>query len=154
MEVWEDAHRAALDDMLAEAGEIARPGAAGVDAGRNRAAAREVLGVNAERRASPINVSVQIDEAGRDDEARHVAHLGAVGFEALADCRHLSAGEGDVGDAVEILRGVDDATVAEDEIESHGSFFKVSGVDAQAALAVEQVHRLDRRRERDRGAGK
>ena len=90
MEVWEDAHRAPLDDMLAEAGEIARTRAAGVDAGRNRAAAREILGVNAERRAPPINVSVQVDEARRDDEARHVAHLGAVGFEALADRRHLS----------------------------------------------------------------
>ena len=112
--------------MLAEAGEIAGPRAAGVDAGRNRAAAREILGVNAERRASPINVRVQIDEARRDDEARHVADFGAFGFEALAYFRHLSAGEGDVGDAVDILRGVDDATVAEDEIESHGSFFKVS----------------------------
>jgi hypothetical protein len=142
MEVWEDAHRARLDDMLAEAGEIAWPRAAGVDASRNRAAAREVLGVNAERRASPINVSVEIDEAGRDDEARHVAHLGAVVIEALADCGHLSASEGDGGDAVEILRGVDDATVAEDEIEGHGSVFKVLGVDAQAALAVEQMHRL------------
>ena len=59
--------------------------------------------------------------------------------------RDLSSSEGDVGDAVEILRGVDDATVAEDEIESHGSFFKVLGVDAQAALAVEQVDRLERR---------
>src|SRR5258708_18980766 len=32
-------------------------------------------------------------------------------------------------------------------------FFEVSGVDAQAALAVEQVHRLDWCRERNRGAG-
>ena len=114
-------HRASLDDVLAEPGEIAGPRAAGVDAGRNGAAAREILGVNAERRASPINVRVQVDEAGRDDEARHVANLSAVVSEALADCRDLSASEGDVGDAVEILRGVDDTTVAEDEIESHGS---------------------------------
>src|ERR1700685_2516387 len=72
MEVREDAHRAALDDVFAEAGEIARPRAAGVDAGRNRAAAREVFGVNAERRASPINVRVKIDEARGDNEARYV----------------------------------------------------------------------------------
>src|SRR5271156_3987477 len=121
MEVREDAHRAPLDDVLAEASEIARPRTAGVDAGRNRAAAREVFGVNAERCASPINVRVQVDEARRDYEARYVADLGAVVFEALAYFRHLSAGEGDVGDPVEILRRVDDATVAEDEIESHGS---------------------------------
>src|ERR1700733_2459223 len=154
MEVREDAHRAALDDVFAEAGEIARPRAAGVDAGRNPAAAREVFGVNAERCASPINVRVQVDEAGRDDEARHVADFGAFGFEALSYFRHLSAGEGDVGYAVKILRGVDDPTVTEDEIEGHGSVFEMSGVNAQAALAVKQMHRLDWRRERDRGAGK
>src|ERR1700722_1376830 len=138
MEVWEDAHRAALDNVFAEAGEIARPRAAGVDAGCDRAAARELFGVNAERCASPINVSVQVDEARRDNEARHVAPLRAVGFESLADCRHLSAGEGDVGDPVEILRGVNDPTVAEDEIESHGSVFGVSGVDATAPPRAEQ----------------
>src|ERR1700722_11249537 len=125
VKVWQDAHRAPLDDVLAEAGEIARTRAAGIDAGRNRAAAREVLGVDAERRASPIDVRVEVDETGRDNEARYVADLVTFGFEALAYFRHLSAGEGDVGDAVEILRGVDDATVAEDEIESHGSFFEV-----------------------------
>jgi hypothetical protein len=46
---------------------------------------------------------VQIDKTRRDDEARHVADFGAFGFEALAYFRHLSAGEGDVGDAVDIL---------------------------------------------------
>src|ERR1700689_992382 len=103
MEVREDAHRAALDDVFAEAGEIARPRAAGVDAGCNRAAAREVFGVDAERGASPIDVRVQVDEARGDNETRHVAHLSAVVYKALAYFRHLSAGEGDVGDAVEIL---------------------------------------------------
>ena len=98
MEVWQDAHRARLDDVLAEASEIARTRAAGVDAGRNRAAAREVLGVNAKRGASPINVRVEIDEARRDDEARHVADFGTLEFETLAQFRHLSASEGDVGD--------------------------------------------------------
>jgi hypothetical protein len=56
MEVWEDAHRAPLNDVLAEAGEIAWARATSVNAGRNRAAAGEILGVDAERRAAPINV--------------------------------------------------------------------------------------------------
>ena len=154
VQVGQDAHRAPLDHVLAEAGEIAGPSAAGVDAGRDRAAAGEVLGVDAERRASPIDVGVQIDEAGRDDEARHVAHLGALGFEALAHCGDLAAGEGDVGHAVEILRGVDHATVAKDEIEAMDPVFEASGADAQAALAVEEVHGLKRRRQCDRGAGR
>ena len=105
--------------MLTEAGEIAGPRAAGVDAGRDRAAAGEVLRVNAERRASPINVRVQIDEAWRDDEARYVALLGAIDFEALVNGCDLPAGEGDIRHAVEILRRVDNATVAKDEIQSH-----------------------------------
>ena len=56
--------------MLAEAGEIARPGAAGIDAGRDRARAGEIVGVDAERGAAPIDMGVEVDEAGRDDPVR------------------------------------------------------------------------------------
>ena len=52
--------------------------------------------------------------------ARYVAHVGAgVGREVRADLGDLAAGEGHVGDAVEILRGVDDPPALEDEIERH-----------------------------------
>src|ERR1700683_4198070 len=90
----------------------------------------------------------------RPDTSRTSAPSDSRRSPTFASFRHLPAGEGDVGYAVEILRGVDDPTVTKNEIEGHGSVFEMSGVNAQAALAVEQMHRLDWRRERDGCAGK
>ena len=41
-------------------------------------------------------------------------------FKLGADARDLAAGEGDVGDGVELLRGSIDAAAAKDEIVGHG----------------------------------
>ena len=105
--------------MLAEAGEVAGPGAAGVDRGGDAAVAAELVGVDAERGAAPIDMGVQVDQAGRDDEARDVAHIGARVVKPVADLRDLAGGEGDIGDPVEILRRVDDAPALEDEVVGH-----------------------------------
>ena len=77
VQVGEDAHRAGLDHVLAEAGEIAGPGAAGVDRSGDAAGAAEFLRVDAERGAAPIDMGVQVDQAGRDDVAGDVAHVGS-----------------------------------------------------------------------------
>ena len=58
-----------FDHMLAEAREISRAGAAGVDRSSDAASARELLGVDAKRRAAPIDMRVKVDEAGRHDDA-------------------------------------------------------------------------------------
>jgi hypothetical protein len=55
--------------MLAEAGEIAGAGAAGIDGGGDARGAAKFLGVDAERGAAPIDVGVQVDQPRRDDEA-------------------------------------------------------------------------------------
>jgi hypothetical protein len=65
-------------------------------------------------------MGVQVDQAGADDKARHVADIGAVTrLQVRPDLRDLAGGEGDVGDAVEVLRRVDDAPALEDEIVGH-----------------------------------
>ena len=112
----DDAHRRRLDHMFEEAGIVAGPGASRVDE-RRAAAAREPQGIDAERRAAPIDMGVEIDEAGRDDIARDVAQLCAV--QPIADRRDPAVGEADVGDAIDPLRGVDDAAALEDEIVFH-----------------------------------
>jgi hypothetical protein len=69
-ETWqirENPHRRRLDHVLAEAREIAGPGAAGVDRGRDAGQAAELFRVDAERRAAPIDMGMQVDEAGGDD---------------------------------------------------------------------------------------
>ena len=118
VQVGEDAHRRRLDHVLAEAREVARPRAAGVDRGGDAGGAAEILRVDAERGAAPVHVRVQVDQAGRDDVALHVAHFGRVA-EIVADLRDLAAGERHVGDAVDVLRRVDDAPALQDEIVGH-----------------------------------
>ena len=127
MQIGEDAHFAALDHVLAEAREIARPGAAGVDRRGDAGAAAEVLRVDAERGAAPIHMGVQVDQAGRHDVALHVAHFRRVG-QVVPHLGDLAAGERHVGDAVDVLRRVDDPPALQDEVECHG-------VSRNAALA-------------------
>ena len=63
VQIGEDAHLARLDHVLAEAREIARAGAAGVDRRGDAGGAAELLGVDAERGAAPIDMGVQVDQA-------------------------------------------------------------------------------------------
>jgi hypothetical protein len=109
VQVGEDSHGAAVDDVLAEAREVARPGASGVDARGHTAVATVILRIDAERGAAPVDVRVQVDQARRHDQARHVDHFGAcIGGKAGADRGNLAASEADVGHGVEVLRRIDD----------------------------------------------
>ncbi len=120
MQISEDAHLARLDHMLAEAGEIAGAGTAGIDRGGDAGGAAKLLGVDAERGATPIDMGVQVDQAGRHDLACNVAHGGrGIRLQAAADLRHLAVGKRDVADRVEPLRGVDHAAAAQDQVERH-----------------------------------
>ena len=66
------------------------------------------------RRAAPVDVGVQVDQAGRDDLAFDVARV--LAGEAIADRRDLAAGEGDVGHLVDALRGIDEPAAFENQI--------------------------------------
>ena len=85
----------ALDDVLAETGPIAGPGTAGVDRGGHARGAAELVGIDAERGAAPVDVGVQVDQAGRDDIAGDVAHFRGA-LQILAEAGDLAVGEGDV----------------------------------------------------------
>src|SRR5450631_2517905 len=120
MQISEDADLARLDHVLAEAREITGAGAAGVDRRGDARGAAELLGVDADRSAAPIDMGVQIDQARSDDVTRYVAHVGfRIDTELVSDPDHLAGGEGDIRHGVELLRGVNHPTAAQDQIERH-----------------------------------
>src|ERR1700692_859660 len=102
--------------MAAEAEEIARAGAARIDKGGGAAALRDQRGIDAERGAAPIDMSVQVDQPGRDDHAARIDDLGALARQVVPDCGDLAIGKGDVGDLVASIRRVDDPAAPEKEI--------------------------------------
>ena len=120
VQVGQDAHLRRLDHVLAETGEVTWPRAAGVDRCRHAGGAAELLRVDAERGAAPVDVGVQVDEARGDDKAGYIADVGfGVGAQRGPDARDLAAGESDVGHRVELLRRIDHAAAAQDEIIGH-----------------------------------
>ena len=114
VEIRKDSNGRGLDHVLAEAVEIAGPGAAGIDEGGDAAGARQQLGLDTQGRAAPVDMGVQVDQAGRDDLAFDVARVGP--SEPVADRRDLAAGEGDVGHLVDALRGIDEPAAFENQI--------------------------------------
>ncbi len=122
VEIGEDTGVRRFDNVLAEPGEIAGTGRAGVDRGGDATGAAELVGIDAKRGAAPVDVGVEVDQAGCDDEARRIADLGGgAGGELarIADAFDSAVLECNVGDAVDALRRIDDAAAADDEI-GHG----------------------------------
>ena len=64
-------------------------------------------------------MGVQVDQAGRDEQAADVAGVGRGLVDALADGDDLPAGKSDVAAGVDPLRGIDEVAAAQDEIK-HG----------------------------------
>ena len=48
-----------------------------------------------------------------------VVSRGAVGVERVADHGHLARGESDIGHGIELLRGIDDTRLSQNEVISH-----------------------------------
>ena len=120
MQIGEDSHRTRFDDVAAKARKISRPGTAGVDAGGHPAGPAELFGVDAERRAAPVHMGVQVDQPRRDDATGNVQHLGCrTGGQMRPDPGDLAAREGDVRDGIEALRRIDDPSALEDKIDGH-----------------------------------
>jgi len=105
--------------VAAESRKVAGAGASRIDQGGGAAASRDGGGVDPDRGAAPIDVSVEVDQAGRDEQAADVAGLGGGLVEALADGDDLPASESDVAAGVDPLRGIDEVAAAQDEIK-HG----------------------------------
>ncbi len=88
---------------IAEAGEIARPGAAGIDQRRHRASARKGLRIDAERRAARIDMGMQVDQPRGHQMTGDIAFGAAL--QALTHHRDMTVGEGHIGDAVDACDG-------------------------------------------------
>ena len=105
-----------LDHVFEKTRVIAGPGAAGVDKS-GAASARQNRRIDAERRAAPIDMRVQINEPRRDDEPRDVADR--LAFEAVPEARRTAVVEANIRDGVDSLGRVDDAPAAQHEIKGH-----------------------------------
>ena len=97
VEIGEDPAARALDDVVAEAREVAGPGAAGVDEGGGAAAPGQRVGVDAQRGAAPVDVGVQVDQPRHDEPAAGVDDVpGVVDRQVRLDRRHATVAEADV----------------------------------------------------------
>jgi hypothetical protein len=66
-----------------------------------------------------VDVTVEIDEAGRDDQAAGIEPLRSL--QAGADLGDPPGGDGDVGHGVEPAQRVDHPAVCDDEVSAHHS---------------------------------
>ena len=118
VQVGEDLGLAALDDVLAEALEVAGPGRADVEPGRRPGAARQLVGVDAQRGAAPIDVGMEVDHARHDDSATDLAlDLGRARLRVGAQGRDLAVLEGDVQHLVGARARIDDPPATQNNIE-------------------------------------
>ncbi len=85
--------------MAAEAGEIARAGAAGIDKGRRAAALRDNGGIDPERGPAPIDMGVQVDEAGHDNAAARIDDLRPAQRQIGPDSRDPAVAKPDIGES-------------------------------------------------------
>src|SRR4029078_2088262 len=69
VEIGQDPRPARPDYVLEEAGIIARPGASSIDERGDAAFFGEVVGIDSQRDAAPINGGVEVDEAPCKDHA-------------------------------------------------------------------------------------
>src|SRR5262249_13095432 len=99
-----------------------------VDRGGDAGHAAEVLRIDAERGAAPIDVGVQVDQPRRDDVLRDITDVGpGIAFQSWADALHLAAGKRPVGYRVELLRRVDDAAAAQNQVVAHSRSLPMAG---------------------------
>jgi hypothetical protein len=76
-----------------------------------------VVAPGPDRRAAPVDVRVQVDQAGCHHLSAQFAHLGSgAGREPVADGGHPAGAEMHVGDAVEVLGRVNHARTAQDQV--------------------------------------
>jgi hypothetical protein len=105
-----------LDDMPAETVEGAGAGTAGVDKGGGSAAPRHFNGIDPERSAAPIDVGVEVDQPGHDEEPAHIHNLGPDALQFAPDLGHLSVCKGYVGYSIAAARRIDNAPILKDQV--------------------------------------
>ena len=131
VEEGENARRRQRRDVAQQAADIVCACAAGIDGGGHTRAARDEVRIDAQERATPIDMGVEVDQSGNDIAARHVAGFRRMGVaDRGGDRGDLAAAEGDIHGGVDSLRGIDHMPALQDQIVArHGSG---SGVQAAA----------------------
>src|SRR5438128_11485693 len=95
--------------------EITGPGAAGIDKSRRPTAPRHLGRIDAERGPAPIDMRVEIDQPGHDEEPAGVDNVAAAG-EIMPDRGHLSIAASDVGRLVAPACRIDNPSAADNQI--------------------------------------
>ena len=96
-----------------------RPGAgrSAIEHGGDARLESDHIRIDAEVDPVLIDMRVQIDQSRRDDFAFGVEDLARLtGRNVRGDSRNFPAGNGDVADRRQFLRGIDDATAGDQEI--------------------------------------
>src|SRR5262249_29988851 len=118
-----DPRRRDLDHVAVERREGRGAGGAGVDGGGHAAVEAVGIGLDAERGDAPVDVGMQVDPAGRDEQAGGVDDLAADAApgDVGADRGDPRSYDAHVGDGVEVLRRVEHAPAAHQDVE-HGGY--------------------------------
>jgi hypothetical protein len=102
--------------MAAKAVENARASAARVDERRRPAPSRHLGCLDTERGPTPVDMRVEIDQPGHDEQPACIDDLGTVGGKIAPDFGYLSVAEGDVCRLVSPARRVDYPAAFENQI--------------------------------------
>ena len=117
VEEGEDARAGAIDDQSAETVERVGAGRACVDGGRHPSSDAIRIEIEAPVRQPRESVHVQIDQAGGDNlSADPYRACGLTWIDLRRDGCHLATGDGQVGDAIQRLRGVDDPPPLQEQL--------------------------------------
>ena len=146
VDIADDVHVRRLDDMPAVAVEIRWARRAGIHQRRAGCRQRIGIGFDADAGVAGIDVGVQVDQAGRHHLAGNVA--GVTAFQPVTDGGDLAVVKRDVGDAVDILSGIDDATALQHQI-MHATVSLLPWISARpGARAARNPNRIARPRQR------
>src|SRR5262249_13908293 len=100
--------------------------------------------INTERCAAPIDMGVKVDKSWCDDVTGHVPHCRAgIGLQSRPDPRHLASRKAYIDHLVELLRGVDDASLAENEVICHSCGPALTRIVGSSPVVSDQVDWID-----------
>src|SRR6516162_5121991 len=95
----------------------ARPDTRGsVDERRRSAPSRYFGRVDTQRGPTPVDMRVEVDQPGHDQQPPHIDDLATAGGKVTPDLSYLSVAEGNVGRLVAPARRVNNAAASEDQI--------------------------------------
>ncbi len=120
VEIGHNTHLGAFHDVTAKTEKIAGAGAAGIDIGGGAARGRQPVGVDAQGRAAPIDVTVQIDQTRRHQTSIGLNDAGrAVGGQSGADGGNPPVGNTDIHNGIDVMAGIDQPTASNKHVKRH-----------------------------------